>query len=37
MIFFAIELKFIVHVSDKSEVYRERSPYLTMPHKYSLV
>jgi hypothetical protein len=37
MLFLAIELKFIVHVSNKSEIYRERSLYLTMSHKYILV
>lgn len=37
MFFLIIELKFIVHVSNKSEVNRKLSLNLTMSHKYILV
>jgi hypothetical protein len=37
MLFLIIELKFIVHVSNKPKVNRELCLNLTMSHKYILV
>ncbi len=37
MFILTVEFKFIVHISDKFQVNRELSLYLTMPHENTLV